>query len=159
MFGCNRAALYSAEHLTSFHVEAAKILPGVAPFHPEFALPAPDRAELADYAGSGYYRGHKSPIGDLPDRFSNAQSFSLANMAPQVNARIAGVWEGSESAARHPAVPTATELRTTCSPRKQLRAEFEHALIGQAREGSNDGDHADDVLRALPHRRGNALMT
>ena len=98
--GISRTSLYSAEHLTRVHVQAAEILPRIDSFHPEPALPAQDRAELTDYARSGYDRGHMSPNGDMPDRFSQAQSFSLANMAPQVHASNAGVWEGIEGAAR-----------------------------------------------------------
>ena len=98
--GLSRTPLYSAEHLTRAHVRAAETLPRKDSFHPEPALPAQDRAELADYARSGYDRGHLSPNGDMPDRFSQAQSFSLANMVPQVHANNAGVWAGIEEAAR-----------------------------------------------------------
>ena len=70
-------------------------------FHPKSARRAPDRAELADYAPSGYDRSQTSSNGDMHDRYSQAQSFSLVNLAPHVHAGNAGVWEGSEGAARH----------------------------------------------------------
>ena len=98
--GVSHTPLYSVEHLTRAHVQAAETLPRKDSFHPEPALPVSDRAELADYARSGYDRGHMSPNGDMPDRFSQAQSFSLANMVPQVHVNNAGVWAGIEEAAR-----------------------------------------------------------
>ena len=41
-----------------------------------------------------------SPNGDMPDRSTQAESFSLANMVPQVHTNNAGVWAGIEGAAR-----------------------------------------------------------
>lgn len=98
--GISRTPLYSAEHLTRAHMEAAKTLSRHDSFHPENALPARDRAELSDYARSGFDRGHMSPNGDMSNRSAQAESFSLANMVPQVHANNAGVWAGIESAAR-----------------------------------------------------------
>ncbi|NMM07421.1 DNA/RNA non-specific endonuclease [Polaromonas sp.] len=98
--GISRTPLYSAEHLTRADVEAAKTLSRHDSYHPENSLPAQDRAELSDYARSGYDRGHMSPNGDMPNRFAQAESFSLANMVPQVHANNAGVWAGIEGAAR-----------------------------------------------------------
>ena len=98
--GISRTPLYSAEHLTRANLEAAKTLSRRDSFHPESTLPARDRAELSDYSRSGYDRGHMSPNGDMPDRSSQAESFSLANMVPQVHANNAGVWAGIEGAAR-----------------------------------------------------------
>jgi endonuclease G, mitochondrial len=98
--GISRTPLYSAEHLTRSNVEAAQTLKRKDSFHPEPALPAEDRAELSDYARSNYDRGHMSPNGDMPDRFAQTQSYSLANMVPQVHANNAGIWQGIEGAAR-----------------------------------------------------------
>ena len=98
--GITRTPLYSAEHLTRANVEAAKTLSRRDSFHPENSLPAQDRAELSDYSRSGYDRGHMSPNGDMSNRSAQAESFSLANMVPQVHANNAGVWAGIEGAAR-----------------------------------------------------------
>jgi endonuclease G len=98
--GISRSAIYSAEHLTRAQVEAARLLSRRDSFHPEAALPPQDRAELSDFSRSGYDRGHLSPNGDMPNRSAQAESFSLANMVPQVHASNAGVWAGIEGAAR-----------------------------------------------------------
>ena len=98
--GFSRTPLYSAEHLTRANVKEAKKLSRKDSFHAESTLPASDRAELSDYARSGYDRGHMSPNGNMPDRSTQAESFSLANMVPQVHANNAGIWAGIEGAAR-----------------------------------------------------------
>lgn len=98
--GISRTPLYSAERLTRANMEAAQTLSRRDSFHPENSLPARDRAELSDYARSGFDRGHMSPNGDMPNRSAQAESFSLANMVPQVHANNAGVWAGIEGAAR-----------------------------------------------------------
>lgn len=98
--GVSRTPLYSAEHLTAQNLESAKTLSRKDSFHAEASLPARDRAELSDYARSGYDRGHMSPNADFATRSAQAQSFSLANMVPQVHANNAGIWAGIEGAAR-----------------------------------------------------------
>jgi endonuclease G len=98
--GISRTPLYSAEHLTRARLEEAKTLSRRDSFHAESTLPPSERAELGDYARSGYDRGHMSPNADMPTRSSQAESFSLANMVPQVHANNAGVWAGIEGAAR-----------------------------------------------------------
>lgn len=78
-----RGALWSAERLTRASVEAAHRIPRENRFHPDARLLPEGRAELADYARSGFDRGHMAPSGDMPDAQSQQQSFSLANMVPQ----------------------------------------------------------------------------
>lgn len=98
--GLSRTPLYSAEHLTEKNLAAAKTLSRKDSFHAESALPAGDRAELSDYARSGFDRGHMSPNANFGSRSAQAESFSLANMVPQVHANNAGVWAGIEGATR-----------------------------------------------------------
>lgn len=95
-----RTALYSAEHLTAARIGAARGLPRDSEFHPDPGLPPEERAELQDYARSGYDRGHLAPSGDMPDAEAQQDSFSLANMVPQAPKLNRGVWEGIESAVR-----------------------------------------------------------
>ncbi len=99
-----RTPLYSAEHLTTDRIDAARSMARESEFHAEPDLPPGERAELADYARSGFDRGHMSPSGDMPDPASQQQSFSLANMIPQAPRLNRGLWEGIESAVRTMAV-------------------------------------------------------
>ncbi len=98
--GMSRTPLYAAEHLTRQNLEKARELSRKDSFQAEDRLPERDRAELSDYSRSGYDRGHLAPNADMPTRKAQAESFSLANMVPQVHANNAGVWAGIEAAAR-----------------------------------------------------------
>ena len=58
-------------------------------------------AKLEDYRRSGYDRGHLAPAGDM--KFSTKamrESFSMANISPQVNAFNSGVWHRLEQYVR-----------------------------------------------------------
>lgn len=98
--GATRTPLWSAEHLTAERVEAARGVERTNLFHAEERLPPGERAELADYARSGYDRGHLAPSADMPDAESQAESFSLANMVPQARKLNAGLWSAIEIAVR-----------------------------------------------------------
>lgn len=82
--GVTRSPLWVAEHLTRSSVEAARALDTRDNrFHPEDRLPPAERAELADYRGSGFDRGHMAPSGDMGRPADDYESFSLANIVPQ----------------------------------------------------------------------------
>jgi endonuclease G len=98
--GITRTPLWSAEHLTAENVDAAKTLSRENSFHPESRLPASARAELSDYARSGYDRGHMAPNGDMPDRATQHESFTLANMVPQDGEVNRHIWAGIEGVVR-----------------------------------------------------------
>ncbi len=98
--GVSRTPLYAAEHLKRDNLLLAKDLSRKDSFHAEDDLPKSDRAELADYQRSGYDRGHLAPNADMPNRDAQRESFSLANMVPQIHANNAGVWANLESTAR-----------------------------------------------------------
>lgn len=98
--GVTRTPLWSAEHLTADNIEAAQDLSRENSFHPEPKLPYGQRAELKDYARSGFDRGHMAPNGDMPDRRSQHESFTLANMVPQDADNNRHVWAGIEQAVR-----------------------------------------------------------
>ena len=102
--GLSRTPLYAAEHLTRKNLKNAAKLSRIDSFHAEDALPEADRAELKDYERSGYDRGHMAPNADFATRKAQAESFSLANMVPQVHENNAGVWAGIEAAARQMAL-------------------------------------------------------
>lgn len=98
--GVTRTPLWSAEHLQAQNIAAAQELSRENSFHPEPRLPADERAELSDYARSGFDRGHMAPNGDMPDRDSQHDSFSLANIVPQDGENNRNLWAGIEGAVR-----------------------------------------------------------
>jgi endonuclease G len=98
--GITRTPLWSAEHLTRANLIAASKLKRDNPFHAEERLPASERAELSDYSRSGFDRGHNSPNGDAPNKLSQWQTFTLANMMPQNPNNNQVLWEGVESSVR-----------------------------------------------------------
>jgi endonuclease G len=98
--GVTRTPLWSAEHLEAENLDAAKELSREDSFHPESRLPSSQRAELSDYARSGFDRGHLAPNGDMPDRASQRDSFSLANIVPQDGENNRHLWAGIEGAVR-----------------------------------------------------------
>jgi len=54
-------------------------------FRPDRRVPSEFRAELSDYRGSGFDRGHLAPSGDhVLSREINSTTFFLTNMSPQV---------------------------------------------------------------------------
>jgi endonuclease G len=89
--GVSRTPLAVAEHLTRARMAAAREIRREVNFHEE------ERARLADYARSGFDRGHMAPAGDMGTATSMAESFSLANMVPQNPGSNRCLWEGIES--------------------------------------------------------------
>jgi endonuclease G len=98
--GVTRTPLWSAEYLRADNVEAAQSLTRENSFHAESKLPPSQRAELSDYARSGFDRGHMAPNGDMPDRSAQQESFTLANMVPQDGDNNRHVWAGIEGVVR-----------------------------------------------------------
>ena len=98
--GVTRTPLYSAEHLTREKLARAGRMKRSSKFYPDPNIPASERAELHDYARSGYDRGHIAPSADMPDRRSQQECFSLANMVPQVPENNRGPWGKIESTVR-----------------------------------------------------------
>ena len=98
--GVSRTPIWSAEYLTRFRLTQAKGLLRVNDFHPEKQLPVSERAELQDYARSGFDRGHMAPSGDMPSKSAQLDSFSLANIIPQDAGNNRNLWAGIESVVR-----------------------------------------------------------
>ena len=102
--GVTRTPIWAAEHLTAGRIATARKLPRKGDFHADENLPANERAELSDYTDEGFDRGHMAPNGDMPDAASQAESYTLANIAPQIAEDNRGIWEGIEETVRNLAI-------------------------------------------------------
>lgn len=99
--GVSRTPLWSAEHLNRGRISSARAMTRRNNFHPEEQLPANSRAELRDYARSGFDRGHMSPSGDMPTESAQYESFSLANIIPQNANNNQNLWANIEEQTRN----------------------------------------------------------
>ena len=98
--GTTRTPVYVAQRLNRQMLEDAHEKRAKR-FFADARLPQSERAELADYKGSGYSRGHMAPAGDMATPTAMAQSFSLANMVPQNAQHNGGAWAKIEQDTRH----------------------------------------------------------
>ena len=92
--GESKTAVYVAERLNQQSIADADEKRSNR-FFADSRLRASERAELHDYQGSGFDRGHLAPAADMPTAQAMAQSFSLANMVPQAPEHNRGVWARS----------------------------------------------------------------
>jgi len=98
--GITRTPLWSAEHITAAELLQADSIRRKNAFHADPNLPRKQRAELRDYARSGFDRGHMAPAGDMPTEQAQYESFSLANIVPQNPRNNQRLWARIESAVR-----------------------------------------------------------
>lgn len=98
--GVTRTPIYAAEYLTRERLLKAKGVKRQNSFHPDDNIPESERAELSNYAKSGYDRGHMAPSADMFDEQSQYESFSLANMVPQGPNNNRGAWAKIEAEVR-----------------------------------------------------------
>ncbi len=98
--GQTKTPVFVAQRLNRQQIQSAKGLKRTDRFYAEGRLPQAERAELNDYRGSGFSRGHMAPAGDMASAQGMAQSFSLANMVPQNQIHNAGPWNKIEADTR-----------------------------------------------------------
>lgn len=98
--GNSRTPIYAAERLNREVLLDARNNQRTNKFFADARLPHAERAELDDYHGSGFDRGHMAPAGDMATDESMAQSFSLANMVPQAPINNRKAWAAIEKATR-----------------------------------------------------------
>ena len=98
--GKSHTPIYVAERLNREVLLEARGNQRGNKFFADARLPRAERAELEDYHGSGFDRGHMAPAGDMATPESMAQSFSLANMVPQYPINNRKAWASIEKATR-----------------------------------------------------------
>ncbi len=98
--GQSKTPVYVAERLNARVLASASLQRRTDTFYPEARLPVSARAQLSDYRGIGYSRGHMAPAANMADPASMAQSFSLANIVPQDRDHNRGAWAKVEKATR-----------------------------------------------------------
>lgn len=99
--GVTKGPLYSAEHLTAAQIAGANSISRDGSWHQETGIPTADRSQSSDYTNSGYDRGHMSPAGDPLTIAAEDDTFSMANVVPQLHVLNAGEWEKIEESVRH----------------------------------------------------------
>jgi endonuclease G, mitochondrial len=95
-----KTPLWVAQHLTPDKVTGPAKRSNN--FKADHDLEQGKRAELSDYKGSGFDRGHMAPAGDMVwDRQAMSESFFLSNMVPQVGEGMnRGIWKDLEEKVR-----------------------------------------------------------
>lgn len=98
--GRTRTPVYVATFMDRASLEAARAIKRRDKFFADARLPRAERAELVDYARSGYDRGHLAEAAAMPSKRGMAQSFSLANMVPQSPENNRRAWAKIEADTR-----------------------------------------------------------
>jgi endonuclease G len=87
-------------------------------FRPDYRIPEIFRADLADYAGSGYDRGHLVASANQRELdIQNSETFLLSNMSPQEPQFNRDIWKKLEEAVRDlNSKPKIFETYVICGP-------------------------------------------
>lgn len=92
-----RQAKWALEIIDSGKIDVSRI----NDFRPDYRIPEGFRADLADYTGSGYDRGHLVASADQNEvNIQNSETFLLSNMSPQAPYFNRGIWKDLEDAVR-----------------------------------------------------------
>ena len=112
-------------------------------FHPDYRIPENFRADLVDYSGSGYDRGHLvASANQIETKLQNSETFLLSNMSPQRPEFNRDIWRELEAEIRKlNARPKTLETFVICGPVFYFDQSVE--CIG--------ADDPNDVTIPIPH--------
>ncbi|MFA6014379.1 MAG: DNA/RNA non-specific endonuclease [Gallionellaceae bacterium] len=113
--GKSRTPVYVVEKLNRQNLQNAH-KKRTDQFFADARLPRSERAELEDYKGSGFDRGHMAPAADMSTLEGMAQCFSLANMIPQNSINNRKSWAGIEKATRKYVMRAAGDVYVISGP-------------------------------------------
>ena len=120
-------------------------------FRPDYRIPEMFRADLVDYAGSGFDRGHLvASANKKGTELENSETFLLSNMSPQKPKFNRDIWRKLEERVRElDAKPKVLETFVICGP----IFNFDRAV-----ESIGTGDE-NDVTIPVPHAYFKSILT
>ena len=98
--GLTKTPLLVVEQLNRQRLQQAAGQARTDQFYADDRIPTHLRAELRDYQGRGYDRGHLAAAANQPNARAMEQSFALTNMVPQDPTHNRKVWSKLESDVR-----------------------------------------------------------
>jgi endonuclease G, mitochondrial len=98
--GLTKTPMVVVEKLNRSRLQQAAGLERTDQFYADTRVPAPWRAGLLDYQGSGFDRGHLAAAANQPSAQAMAQSFALSNMVPQDPTHNRKLWSKLEADTR-----------------------------------------------------------
>ncbi len=129
-------------------------------------------AELSDYRGSGYDRGHLAPAADMaysPEAMSD--SFYLSNMSPQTGSFNRGIWAQAESYVRNraadydityvvtgPVLDKAAEDYASIGSNKVAVPEYYYKAALFGRNSEQDEPEMDIWAVLIPNAKGTDVL-